>query len=266
MRKSRPTYQQLEKRLAAAEPIIEALRHNEVDAVVGEGKIAFLLLSKVEEALLESSEEFRAMFEQSGIGMIQAETPAFRFTRVNPKFCEIAGYSAEELMTKTYLDLTHPEDRRRDMQGLARLIRGKTDAWSIEKRCVRKDGSVIWVGVNGAGLRDQAGRAVKFMAMIEDVTARKQAEQQQCDAQEELNERVQQRTAEMSHMLRSLRNQLAKRKPADQVLRTIQKVIDRSLSSIGDKSSAGRDKPITRKKTSSKKTRKSASRRSSDKP
>ncbi|MEK7730683.1 MAG: PAS domain S-box protein, partial [Planctomycetota bacterium] len=177
MRKTKPTYQQLEKRLAAAEPIIEALKRQEVDAVVGEEKIAFLLLRKVEEALLESSGEFNAMFDLYGIGMVQADTPAFRFTRVNPKFCEIAGYSAEELLTKTYIDFSHPQDRKRDLMELARVIRGKTDSWSTEKRCVRKDGSVIWVSVHGSALRDHAGRVVRIMAMIEDVTARKQAEQ-----------------------------------------------------------------------------------------
>ena len=118
------------------------------------------------------------MFELSGVGMIQADTPAFRFTRVNQKFCEIAGYSAEELLTKTYIGLTHPQDRQRDMKELARVLRGKTDSWSIEKRCVRKDGSVIWVGVHGAALRDDTGRAVRIMAMISDITARKQAEQE----------------------------------------------------------------------------------------
>src|SRR3972149_848082 len=120
MSKTKPTYQQLEKRLAAVEPIIEALKHHEVDAVVGEGKIAFLLLRKVEEALLESNDEFRAMFELSGVGMVQADTPDFRFTRVNQKFCEIAGYSAEEVLTKTYLGLTDPRDCQRDMNELTR--------------------------------------------------------------------------------------------------------------------------------------------------
>ena len=183
MSKSKPTYQELEKRLAAAEPIIEALKHHEVDAVVGEEKIAFLLLREVEEALRISDAGFRAMFELSGIGMVQADAPAFRFTRVNQKFCEIAGYSAEELLTKTYIGLTHPQDRQRDMSELTRVLRGKADSWSIEKRCVRKDGSVVWVGVNGAVLRDGTGRAVRIMAMISDITASKQAEQELRDAE-----------------------------------------------------------------------------------
>ena len=118
------------------------------------------------------------MFELSGVGMVQADTPGFRFTRVNQKFCEIAGYSAEELLAETYVGLTDPQDRRRDMSELTRVLRGKADSWSIEKRCVRKDGSVIWVVVNGAVLRDDAGRAVRIMAMISDLTSRKQAEQE----------------------------------------------------------------------------------------
>jgi PAS domain S-box-containing protein len=175
MSKSRPTYQELEKRLAAAESIVEALKHHEVDAVVGENKIAFLLLREVTEALQNSEAGFRAMFELSGVGMFQADTPAFRFTRVNRKFCEIAGYSAEELLTKTYIGLTYPQDRRRDMNGLTRVLRAKIDSWTIEKRCVRKDGGVIRVEVNGAVLRDETGRAVRIVAMISDITARKSA-------------------------------------------------------------------------------------------
>jgi PAS domain S-box-containing protein len=183
MSKSKPTYQELEKRLAAAESIVKVLRNHEVDAVVGEEKIAVLLLREVEETLQLSDAGFRAMFELPGIGMVQADTPAFRFTRVNQKFCEIAGYSAEELLTKTYIGLTHPQDRRRDMSELTRMLRGKADSWSIEKRCVRKDGSIVWVGVNGAVLRDDTGRAVRIMAMISDLTASKQAEQELRDAQ-----------------------------------------------------------------------------------
>jgi PAS domain S-box-containing protein len=173
MKKGKPTYQELEKRLAAAEPIVEALKRHEVDAVVGEEKIAFLLLRGVEEALLDSDAAFNAMFDLSGIGMIQADIPALRFTRVNQKFCETVGYSAKELRTWTYIGLTHPQDRVRDLNGLARVLRGETNSWSIEKRCVRKDGSVVWVGVNGAALRDDAGRTVRIIAMVSDITGHK---------------------------------------------------------------------------------------------
>jgi len=169
MSKSRPTYQELETRLAASEPIVDALKAHEVDAVVGEQKIAFLLLKEVREALVNSEAGFRAMFELPGVGMLQADSPAFRFTRVNQKFCDIAGYSAEELLTKTYIGLTHPLDRQRDMDALAKVLQAKTSSWSIEKRCVRKNGSVVSVRVNGAALRDIAGRVVRILAMISDI-------------------------------------------------------------------------------------------------
>ena len=190
MNKNKPTYRELEQRLAAAEPIVEALRRHEVDAVVGEEKIAFLLLRGVEDALLTSEAGFRAMFDLPGIGMIQADTPDFHFTRVNQKFCEITGYSAKELLTMTYLGLTDPRDRQRDMTGLAQVLRGQNDLWSIEKRCLRKDGSVIWVGVNGAALRDRTGRAIRMMAMVHEITARKQADREQAGAEARMETRA----------------------------------------------------------------------------
>jgi PAS domain S-box-containing protein len=145
MSKSSPTYQDLKKRVAFAEPIVDALKRHEVDAVVGEEKIAFLLLREVREALVNSEAGFRAMFDLPGVGMLQADPPAFRFTQVNQKLCEITGYSAQELLTKTYIGLTHPQDRKRDMEALARVLHAKTNSWSIDKRCVRKNGSVISV-------------------------------------------------------------------------------------------------------------------------
>ena len=75
MSKTKPIYRELEKRLAAAGAIAEALKNHEVDAVVGEEKIAVLLLREVEATLRISDAGFRAIFELPGIGMIQADTP-----------------------------------------------------------------------------------------------------------------------------------------------------------------------------------------------
>ena len=170
MNTNRPTYEELAQRLAAAEPIIEALKNHEVDAVVGKEKIAVLLLREVGEELQSSDASFRAMFDLAGIGMVQADTPALRFTKVNRTFCEMTGYSAAELLAKTYLELTHPQDRPRGMRELARILRGHADSWSLEKRCLRKDGRIIWISVHGAAVRDDAGRTVRIMAMINDIT------------------------------------------------------------------------------------------------
>jgi PAS domain S-box-containing protein len=171
-----------------------------------------LLLRKVEEAWQESNGEFSAMFDLGGIGMIQADAPAFRFTRANPKFCEIVGYSADELQTKTYIELTHPRDRKRDLKAIARVIRGKTDSWFIEKHCLRKDGRDIRVGVHGIALRNQAGQAVRIMAMVEDITTRKQPEQRQRDALARVKMQFKKRIAKLSKTLRLLRSQITGRK------------------------------------------------------
>ena len=113
----------------------------------------------------------RDLIALPGVGMFQADPPAFRFTQVNQKLCEMTGYSAQELLTKNYLGLTHPQDRQRDMDALARVLQAKANSWSIDKRCVRKDGSVISVRVNGTALRDVAGRVVRLLAMISDLPA-----------------------------------------------------------------------------------------------
>jgi PAS domain S-box-containing protein len=177
MKPNRPTYEELELRLAAAEPIVEALKRHEVDAVVGKEKIAVLLLREVGEELQNSDAAFRAVFDLPGVGMVQADTPALRFTKVNPKFCEMTGYSAQELLAKTYLELTYPQDRAAAMRQLARVLRGQADSWAMEIRCLRKDGAIVWVVINGAVLRDDAGRTRRIIAMIADITPRRQAQQ-----------------------------------------------------------------------------------------
>jgi PAS domain S-box-containing protein len=172
VKKSKPTYKELEKRLATAESVVEALRHHEVDAVLGEKKLAFLLLREVTETLQNSEAGFRALFELPGVGMFQADSPAFRFTKVNRKFCEMTGYSAEELLAKTYIGLTHPQDFKRDMSGLAHALCGDTDSWSIAKRCVRKNGSTVRLEVNAAALRDESGRTVRIVGMMSQTALR----------------------------------------------------------------------------------------------
>ena len=175
MTRNMPTYQELLTRLVAAEPIVEALKRHEVDAVVGQEKLAFLLLGEVREELVSCEEAFRALFGLPGVGMIQADAPAFRINKANEKFCQIIGFSTEELLDKTWIGLTHPLDRPRNMKLLASVIRGKADAWSLEKRCIRKNGGTVWVSVNGAALRNESGRVVRILVMITDITAVKEA-------------------------------------------------------------------------------------------
>lgn len=133
---------------------------------------------QAEAALLASEQEFRAVFELAGSGKAQVDPASGCFVRVNRKFCEITGYTEAELLTRTYLDITHPEDQDRDQMVTAPILRGEQDYWTSEKRYIRKDGQVIWVLVTGALLRDSQGRPFRTVATIHDITARKQYETQ----------------------------------------------------------------------------------------
>ncbi len=133
---------------------------------------------RAEAALRENEEEFRAMFEVASIGMGQADVRTGQWLRVNEKLCAITGYTAEELLRKRVSDLTHPEDQARDWELLQRVVRGETPDYRLEKRYIRKDGTVAWVNVNMTVLRDAAGQALRTMAAIEDITERKRVEVQ----------------------------------------------------------------------------------------
>jgi PAS domain S-box-containing protein len=142
---------------------------------------------RFEIALKASEEEFRSMFELAGVGKAQADPTTGRFTRVNKKFCEITGYSQAELLAMTFRDITHEDDRERDESGVQRVFKGETDSWSIEKRYVRKDGTVLWVEVNGSLIKHKDG-PMRAIANVVDITERKQSEQALTSAYKEIQQ------------------------------------------------------------------------------
>jgi two-component system cell cycle sensor histidine kinase/response regulator CckA len=130
------------------------------------------------EALRQSEEEFRAIFEVASIGMGQADPITGRLLRVNRKLCEIVGYDEGELVTKAVSELTHPDDREGDRQAFQDVVVGKAPSYQREKRLVRKDGKTTWVNVNMTVLRDGAGKPFRSIATIEEITGRKLAEEE----------------------------------------------------------------------------------------
>ena len=125
----------------------------------------------------ESEKQFHAMFDLASIGMAQADPRTGQWVRVNRKMCAITGYSASELLRMRISELTHPDDRQKDGDDFARVVRGAAPDYRLEKRYLRKDGGVAWVNVNMTVIRDAAGQPVRTMAAIEDITERKQAEE-----------------------------------------------------------------------------------------
>jgi PAS domain S-box-containing protein len=136
---------------------------------------------------LQTSEaEFRSLFELSAVGAAQAHPDTGRLTRVNKRFCEITGYSADELLAMTYRDLTHPEDVAMDAVKIQAVKQRQAETWESEKRYIRKDGGIVWVSVNGTIIRDKNGRPYCLLATIRDITRRRQAEEALAEQRREL--------------------------------------------------------------------------------
>ena len=141
---------------------------------------------KAEEDLRESEEQLRAVFETASIGMCQAVPETGRFLRVNRKMCEITGYSSAELLTMSISEITHPEDREKDRQAFQGVVKGKSPNYRLEKRYIRKDGTTVWVNINMTVVRDPAGKPVRTIAAIEDITDRRELAEKLFEEQERL--------------------------------------------------------------------------------
>ncbi|HEU5433300.1 MAG TPA: PAS domain S-box protein, partial [Thermomicrobiales bacterium] len=156
-------------------------------------------------ALRASEARFRAAFSDAPIGMALT-SPDGRFVQVNRALCEIVGYAEAELLTKSFFDVTHPDDRGSDRDQMARLLTGEAIAYQREKRYVRRDRQLVWVEFSASVVRDEAGQPLHIVSQIQDVTARKQAEAElraAKEAAEEASHLKSQFLAMMSHELRT---------------------------------------------------------------
>ncbi len=126
-------------------------------------------------ALAESEARCRATFEQAPIG-IGHMAPDGRWLMVNHRLCDMVGYSTEELLQGTLQGITHPEGRDVDLAQMRRVLSGQVETSSWEKRCLHKSGASLWINVTVSLVRRQEGTPDYFVAVVQDITARKQAE------------------------------------------------------------------------------------------
>ncbi len=143
------------------------------------------LEERAAQALQESESRFRAIFEQAAIGMADSSLDA-RFIRLNQRFCEIMGYSREELLGLTFREITHPDDLARDEQLVAQLLSGELSSFAVEKRYLRKDGHVVWANLLVSLLRSPSGDPLHFVAVVEDITRQKRAEDERRNLERQL--------------------------------------------------------------------------------
>ena len=133
-------------------------------------------LRRAHDRALESDAQYHAMFDATSVGVSESEPESGRLLRVNQQFTRILGFSEAELVGKTFLELTHPDDRSRVAEGYARLMRGEIAFHEIEKRLVRKDGTLAWVHVTVNLIRDAQNLPLRTLAITLDVSERKRAE------------------------------------------------------------------------------------------
>lgn len=130
---------------------------------------------RTEVALRESEAKFSSAFEHAGIGMALI-SPQGRWLRVNQAVCDLLGYRVDELLTRTFQDVTHPEDLQADLTQLRLALVGKLDAYQLEKRYLHRDGHVVWGWLSVSVVRAPSGAPQFFISQIVDITARKQTE------------------------------------------------------------------------------------------
>ncbi len=133
--------------------------------------------SRTEERFQASEKRYRALHERSPMGVSWVETETGRLLGVNPKFCEIAGRSEQQLLACTVWDITHPEDRRLTKDRMRQLADGQLQHYQIEKRYERPDGEVRWVMADIVAMgRDEENR-LWHMGIVQDITERRQTEE-----------------------------------------------------------------------------------------
>ncbi|MCW5849021.1 MAG: PAS domain S-box protein [Anaerolineae bacterium] len=133
-------------------------------------------LRETQEALRASDERFYQLFSHVGVGITLARRDG-SLLDVNPGLCQMLGYSRDELIGRPVFDLIHPEDRAATLRLVDEVLAGARERYTVERRLLRQDGSPIWVNVAANPVRDAHGRILFAVAMMQDITERKRAEQ-----------------------------------------------------------------------------------------
>jgi PAS domain S-box-containing protein len=144
---------------------------------------------RVEQALREAQERLAATYENVLAGVAEADADGC-FLRVNEAFEAITGYSKDELLSRTFFDITHPDDVPAEREEYGRQVRGEIDRYVATKRYIRKDGKTIWVEVSSSTVGGDDGRLGYCVRMVQDITERKLADEHKKLLLDELNHRV----------------------------------------------------------------------------
>ncbi|HEY6953624.1 MAG TPA: PAS domain S-box protein [Flavisolibacter sp.] len=136
-----------------------------------------------EQKIKESENQFRGTFENAAVGIAHVGIDG-SWLRVNDRLCEIVGYDKEELTKLRFQDVTHPDDLNADLEQMYQLLDGVVQSYSMEKRYIRKDGSITWINLTGSLIRNEDGTPRFFIAVVEDINERKKVERSLRESEE----------------------------------------------------------------------------------
>ncbi len=140
-----------------------------------------------EEKLNESEIRFNKLYFESPFGMALVGSD-FRFKAANPSFLAMLGYSETELLEKPFTEITHPDDRKKGISDVLKLIHNEVPVIRLEKRYIRKNGAVMWATLTIVANYDSDGNFINNLAIVEDITVRKQAEEELRQRAAQLNQ------------------------------------------------------------------------------
>lgn len=123
-----------------------------------------------------SEQHFRSVFDQAGVGVSIANAHTGAFIETNKKYCEIVGYSLEELENIDLMSITHPDDRLEQQEMTEALYSGRVTEYNIQKRYIRKDNSTVWVNITCTALWAPGEIPTEHIAIVQDVNDKKLAE------------------------------------------------------------------------------------------
>lgn len=133
----------------------------------------------------EGDSLFQSAFDYAAIGICLV-APNGSFLKVNQALCRLTGYSEQELLARTFLDITHPDDLDLDLSNVGKMLAGEIETYQLEKRYLHKSGALVWVLLSVSLVRDAAGDPRFFISQIQDITPRKESERRLTEATAEI--------------------------------------------------------------------------------
>jgi PAS domain S-box-containing protein len=150
-----------------------------------------------DKAIRENEERFRKVFEEGPLGMVMASLTTGKIFNVNKAFCDMLGYTRDELIRLTFMEITHAGDLDKDLESVKNLDAGIIQKYNTEKRYLKKNGNAIWAALALTKIYSEKEQSYYALALIEDITLRKKAEEEIYKLNTALETKVDERTAQL---------------------------------------------------------------------